>query len=255
MRPTTKALLAISLLTLFGASAYQIAAGLPPLKTLATPIKYVRVEGYFQYLSEEEIKSVLLPQISAGYWEADVQAIQQAVSTLPWVEKVSVKRVWPDVIAIQLMEKIPYTRWGSDKLVTETGDIFTPKDLSPFLDMTIIEGPEQQQLNVLETMQGIKTTLADQSMSLTEFKINSRGAWQIKLASGLQIQLGRTEPLKRLQRFLRTLSLLAPEKVAAMAVVDLRYPNGYAVAWKPETPVLEWNLDNSQEELATPKNN
>jgi cell division protein FtsQ len=92
-------------------------------------------------------------------------------------------------------------------------------------------------------------------MILTEFRINGRGAWQIKLASGLAIQLGRTEQLKKLQRFLKTLSVLDPAQIAAMAVVDLRYPNGYAVAWKPEPPELDWKLNTTLDGLATPQNN
>ena len=26
-----------------------------------------------------------------------------------------------------------------------------------------------------------------------------------------------------------------------MAIVDLRYPNGYAVSWKPGTAEIDWN--------------
>lgn len=229
---------------------------MPPIKNLESPIKHVRVEGYFQYLNRDELQAALLPLLSAGYWEADVQAIQAAVRTLPWIEKASVKRIWPDAIAIRVIEKIPYTRWGEKSLITETGDIFTPSDITPFTGLTLVDGPKQQQLKVLETMQGIKTTLADQSLELAEFIINQRGAWQIKLANGLVIRLGRDEQLKKLQRFLKTLPVLDPAQVEAMAVVDLRYPNGFAVTWRPQAPEQNLNQDGvSEEGLAKPKNN
>ena len=28
--------------------------------------------------------------------------------------------------------------------------------------------------------------------------------------------------------------------MAAMALVDLRYPNGYAVSWKPDIEPIDW---------------
>ena len=77
-------------------------------------------------------------------------------------------------------------------------------------------------------------------MKMAEFTINDRWAWKIKLTTGLEILLGRNDQLKKLQRFLKTLDILGQEGVEQMAIVDLRYPNGYAVSWKPETKPIDW---------------
>jgi cell division protein FtsQ len=212
-----------------------------PIKSVSLPIKYVRAEGVFQYLSKNEIKTVLQPFVMTGFFEADMQAIQSAVSTLPWVDTVTVKRIWPDAIDIKVREKKPYARWGKNSLITERGVIFTPNNLDQFQNLTVVTGPEMQQVKVLEIMKGIKTALADQSMELTEFSVNDRWAWKIKLATGLEILLGRNEQLKKLQRYLKTLAVLKQEQVDAMAIVDLRYPNGYAVSWKPGTEEIDWS--------------
>jgi len=204
------------------------------------PIKYVRTEGVFQYLSKDELKTVLQPLVMTGFFDVDVQAIQLAVSTMPWVEEVSVKRIWPDAIDIKVREKTPYVRWREDSLITEQGVIFTPNNIEQFQNLLVLTGPERQQKKVLEMMKGIKTSLADHSIELAEFNVNNRGAWKIKLTTGLEILLGRNEQLKKLQRFLKTLAVLRQEQVDAMAVVDLRYPNGYAVSWKPGTAEIDW---------------
>ena len=107
------------------------------------------------------------------------------------------------------------------------------------------------QLKVLEIMKGIKTALADHSMKLAEFSVNERGAWKIKLASELEILLGRNEQLKKLQRFLKTLTVLDEEQFLQIERVDLRYPNGYAVSWKPGTADIDWNaIANPNNELS-----
>ena len=219
-----------------------------PIKSASLPIKYVRTEGVFQYLSKNEIKTVLQPLVMTGFFDADMQAIHAAVSTLPWVDTVTVKRIWPDAIDIKIREKNPYARWGKNSLITEQGVIFTPKNIEQFQNLTLVTGPELQQVKVLEIMKGIKTALADQSMELAEFNVNDRWAWKIKLATGLEILLGRNEQLKKLQRFLKTLAVLKQEQVDVMAVVDLRYPNGYAVSWKPGTAEIDWNA------IANPNN-
>jgi cell division protein FtsQ len=206
----------------------------------ALPIKYVRTEGVFQYLAKDEIKTVLEPLVKTGFFDADVQVIHAAISTLPWVESATVKRVWPDAIDIKVRERKAFVRWGDKSLISEKGVVFTPKSIEPFEGLMILTGPDQQQVKVLEIMKGVKTALADQSFEIAEFTINNRWAWKIKLANGLEVLLGRTEQLKKLQRFLKTLTVLQQEQIDAMEIVDLRYPNGYAVSWKAGTPEFDW---------------
>ena len=188
------------------------------------PIKYVRTEGVFQYLSKDEIKTALLPLVITGFFDADMQAIHQAVSELTWVDTVSVKRVWPDAIHIKIREKKPYVRWGQNNLVSVRGELITPSNMERFKYLPLLQGPKQQQVKTLEIMKGVNTALADQSLKMAEFTINDRWAWKIKLTTGLEIQLGRNEQLKKLQRFLKTLDVLGQEQVEIIAIVDLRYP-------------------------------
>ncbi len=233
------------LLVLFGIVGYEAVTkwhiGSLPIKSVSMPLKYVRTEGIFQYLSKNEVQAVLQPLVLTGFFDVNMQAIHAAVATLPWVDTVAVKRIWPDAIDIKVSERKPYARCGKNSLITGQGVIFTPKNVDQFQNMTLVTGPESQQVRVLEIMKGIKTALADQSMELTEFSVNDRWAWKIKLSTGLEILLGRNEQLKKLQRFLKTLTVLKQEQVEQIVVVDLRYPNGYAVSWKPGVPEVDWH--------------
>ena len=225
-----------------------LAFGLRQHLLKSKPIKYVRTEGVFQYLGKDEVKTALLPLVSTGFFDADMQAIQQTVANLTWVESVTVKRVWPDAIDIKVKEKKPYVRWRQNSLVNIRGEIINPKSMEQFKALPLLEGPDQQQVKVLEIMKGINTALADQSLDLAEFSVNDRWAWKINTKTGMEILLGRQDQLKKLQRFLKTLDALGQERVNAIAVVDLRYPNGYAVSWKPEAEQQDWKA------IADPKN-
>ncbi len=211
-----------------------------PLKSLSVPIKYVRIEGVFQYLSKQEVQMALQSLVKAGFFDVDMQEIYSVIAAMPWVDTVTVKRIWPDTIDIKVHEKKPYARWGEKSLITEEGVIFTPRNLDQFESVARVSGPETQQVKVLEIMKGVKTALADQSMTLAEFSVNDRGAWKMKLVTGLEILLGRNEQLKKLQRFLKTLTVLKQEQIEQIAIVDLRYPNGYAVSWKDGVAEFDW---------------
>jgi len=96
------------------------------IKSAFLPIKYVRTEGVFQYLGKNEIKDVLQPLVMTGFFDADMQAIQSAVSTLPWVDTVTVKRIWPDTIDIKVREKKAIRALGDKQPDYWTGrDIYT----------------------------------------------------------------------------------------------------------------------------------
>ena len=209
-------------------------------ETDAAPIRYVRTEGVFEYISKDEVKRTLLPLVKTGFFSADMQAIKQAVMQMPWVEKVRVKRVWPDAIDIKVYEQTAYVRWGENSLLNEKGEKFTPANVAEFGDLPLLNGPAGQEQKLLEIMKGIRTTLADQALELVEFSINDRRSWKIVLADGMEILLGRKDQLKHFQRFLKALALFEQEQINAIATVDLRYPNGFAVSWKPDTAAIDW---------------
>jgi len=204
------------------------------------PIRYVKIEGAFQYTSKDRLKEVLGPQMKQGYYQADMNAIHQAIKALPLVDKVDVKRVWPDAVHIKITEQKPVVRWGKSSLLNKQGDLLVPDNIDEFKNLPLITGPEGQEKKLLEIMKGVYIVLKDKSMQLAEFHVNERRAWRIKLASGLEMQLGRKAPLENMQRFLRTMDLLGEEQLAMIASVDTRYPNGFAVTWKPEVTNIDW---------------
>ncbi|QWF71039.1 cell division protein FtsQ/DivIB [Methylomonas paludis] len=204
------------------------------------PIRYVKVEGAFQYISKDKLQQLLTPQMQRGYYHADMDEIHHVLQTLPLVDKVDVKRVWPDAVYIKIIERKPVVRWGSNALLTKQGEILYPDNIENFKNLPLITGPEGQEAKLLEIMKGVYIALKDKSLQLAEFHVNERRAWRIKLATGLEMQLGRKSPLENMQRFLKTMDLLGEEQLAMMASVDTRYPNGYAVTWKPGTPEIDW---------------
>ncbi|MEQ1638104.1 MAG: cell division protein FtsQ/DivIB [Methylococcales bacterium] len=204
------------------------------------PIRYVRIEGVFQYISKDALKKTLLPYVSTDFFSVDVQEIDKAAMQQPWIKGVSVKRVWPDAIDVKVTEQIPVVRWGENSLLNQNGVLFTPDNTAEFSHLSLIQGPKGYEARLLEIMKGLEVDLADRALHLAEFKVNERRAWDILLQNGIEIKLGRNGQLKNFQRFLKTLDLLGQDKIAAIAKVDLRYPNGFAITWKADAPLIDW---------------
>jgi len=204
------------------------------------PIRYVKIEGAFQYTSKDRVKEAVGPEIKRGFYQADMNAIHRAISSLPLVATVDVKRVWPDAVYIKISEHKPIVRWGRNGLLNKQGDLLIPDDITVFKNLPLITGPQGQERKLLEIMKGVYIVLKDKSLQLAEFHVNERRAWRLKLANGLEMQLGNKAPLENMQRFLKTMDLIGEEQIAQMAMVDTRYPNGFAVTWKPDVGEIDW---------------
>ena len=207
---------------------------------ISKPIRYVKIEGAFQYTDKDKLKQILTPEMVRGFYHADMDAIHNRIAVLPLVEKVDVKRVWPDAVHIKITEQMPIVRWGKNALLNKQGDVLIPDNIEEFKNLPLITGPEGQEKKLLEIMKGVYIVLMDKSLQLAEFHVNDRRAWSLKLANGLEMKLGRKAPLENMQRFLKTMDILGEDKLAMMANVDTRYPNGYAVTWKPDVVEIDW---------------
>jgi cell division protein FtsQ len=60
----------------------------------------------------------------------------------------------------------------------------------------------------------------------------ARGAWEMTLANGIDIRLGRREVGDRIQLFLDVATNLISQREADIEFVDMRYSNGFTIGWK-----------------------
>jgi cell division protein FtsQ len=60
--------------------------------------------------------------------------------------------------------------------------------------------------------------------------LSERFAWNLRLANGIKLNLGRSEFIDRLQRFVDIFPLISAQN-KSVDYVDLRYDTGLAVGW------------------------
>lgn len=200
-------------------------------------IAIVKVEGSFQHLTQAEVEAVLEPYVTANFLTVDLDRIQNVVSELPWVSNVTVRRVWPDGIAIKIKEEMAIARWGDNQLLDEEGRVFSSEKLNEeALTLPVLNGPPGYEESVMKQYQHIGQLLRPLNRRITHITLAERGAWELQLDDGMKIMLGRDHLMEKIQRFIRLYEMELAGSATPILSVDVRYNNGIAVQWgvKPD---------------------
>jgi cell division protein FtsQ len=195
------------------------------------PLTKLRVHGEFKRVDPAQLRAVVLPFAKPGFFAVRLQGAQDAVEKLPWVERAEVRKRWPDVIEIEVVEHKPFARWGDDRLLSEHGRLFpVPKGLSSET-LPLLGGPDSQVKEVVALYNESRELFAPVGFKVDSLVMDRRGSWSLALSNGTQVVLGRTDARPRLGRFARMLPQLLARNALPLQRADLRYTNGFALSW------------------------
>jgi cell division protein FtsQ len=192
------------------------------------PLRVVEVRTPLERVSPEALQAVLARQARGNFFAAPIDRVRAAAEQVPWVRRASVRRVWPDRLEVTIEEHVPFARWGTEGLVNAQGERFAAES-DPALPLFI--GPPGTQAEMARRYRRFAELLAPLGSPLERVVLSARHGWQLRLANGLQITLGRDVDAadERLGQFVDAYSRAGNVRAD---VIDLRYPNGFAVRTK-----------------------
>lgn len=195
------------------------------------PIKSVKIEGEFKYLDKEHLRQKALPVVHGGFISVELEAVRNVLIKMPWVEDVSVRRQWPDQLLVRVIEKQPVVYWGENALLSTKGKLFVPdKKLS--IMMPRLSGPEGQHKMLLKELARMQAWLVETDLQIDKMKLDARRSWILQMTTGLELRLGRKQMHERLHRFVSVYKTNLKNNKRKIKHIDMRYTNGFAVAWK-----------------------
>jgi cell division protein FtsQ len=219
--------------------AALVAVGLLVLlvtRALDEPIDQMKLEGRFQRVSPLELEQAVRQQVDgAGLVSVDLAALQRSVEALPWVDRATVARAWPRGLRIEVTEQVAAARWGADGLLNARGELFLTRARFLPPELPRLSGPAGSEGTVARRYLAIQGRLAEGGVRLTALRLDARGAWEIDLANGVSIRLGRRDVDERFERFVAAALRLVVQRGAELAYVDMRYSNGFAAGWRNGT--------------------
>ncbi len=198
----------------------------------AWPVRTVRIEGELRYLDRPALQAFLAPMTADGFFGLRVADIQARLQARPWIDRVSVRRVWPDQVEIRVREQQPVARWGGGGFLNPRGEVFRPDAAEEIPGLPELSGPDGHARRVLDMYAKLRATLQPLRTGIARLQLDARRAWHIRLDDGLQMELGRRDPLRRVARLVRAWPAIMATGNGRMVSVDLRYSNGVAVHWQ-----------------------
>jgi cell division protein FtsQ len=196
------------------------------------PLNSIKVSGEFKHINAAAVSAQVKPYLQQGFFGVNTSALQDELQQLPWVDKVVVKRVWPQSVAISMSELRPVAHWNGNALLSGQGQVFTPPDANAQGNLPYFIGPLSQQVLMLQTYGQLNPLVKSLNLSIKQLYLTDRHAWQLQLDNGIIVNLGNQNMATRLSRFTTIYKQLFADKAAAIAYIDMRYSNGIAVKWK-----------------------
>ncbi len=195
---------------------------------IGRPITKVRMDRQWQNVEEAEVRQTLEAFMGAGFFEFDVSGVKAKLEQHPWIRQATVKKQWPDTIALNLVEEIAIARWGESELINQYGEIFRPGSQQA-LNLPRLSGPHDSQMKVMEQFRAVNQLFFSAGLRVTELRLSERGNWSLQLNDRLGVTAGRGDVMDKLTRFLEFYNGQTEDSAAALVSVDLRYDNGFAV--------------------------
>jgi len=222
-------------------------AALLLMLALDRPVRRVLVEGAFQRVSPPEIESAVTEVVRGGLASVDLDAVRERVERIDWVDRVVVQRRWPDAVRVVVTEQVAAARWNDAGLLNARGELFIRNARYVPPELPLLQGPEGSEGPVAQLYLDAQGRLLEAGLRLTGVRLDERGAWQLELANGMAVRLGRQAVTDRLERFIRLASPLAAKRLAEINYVDMRYTNGFSVGWNARSALAV-----APQEAATP---
>ena len=203
------------------------------------PVRKLEVRAEYSHVSAEQIRAAVETHLGQGFFALPLSDVQEAVSRLPWVERVEARKQWPDTLSLTVHERQPFARWGESRLVSRNGELFEVPGTGSMQGLPQLSGPDARLGEVIAFHAECLREFSGSGLSVRAVDLSARGSWRLTLSTGALIEIGRKDALSRLRRFLDAWPRLAGGDHGPPVYVDLRYENGFAMRWalpEPATP-------------------
>lgn len=212
-------------------AAATAAANLVKGEFAAVGFGITEIEVSGQKLTRDRDIAILLALSSgASTLTFDAQKAQARLKWLRAVETASVRKVYPNRVVVDIVEKDPVLRWriGDAIYLVDAEGAAIAKDPGTFLDLPLVVGDGAADdalimINSLNRHEALKVDLAALS------RIGDR-RWDLIYYTGLRVQLpeqGVAQALARLETYQRDYALLDRD----VTLIDMRVPG--LIALKP----------------------
>jgi cell division protein FtsQ len=125
----------------------------------AFPLRYIQTEGEWRNLVKADVHAVAEAYIGQNFFVANLDELNTALATNPWIETVAVRRWWPDTVEISLRERTAFGYWGEREMVDVNGVRFQPTIVRQAGPWPRLVGPDGHEKALIEAYRQTRALL------------------------------------------------------------------------------------------------
>lgn len=197
------------------------------------PINVLKIKAPYHYFTRDKIQELISPYMNQSFLMFPAEKLQEDFKKNPWVEDVHVKKIWPDRVVVQIIERFPVAFWDN-MILSDKGDLFKPEKVELSSELPRFQGPQYQQKEVLHIFKKLSKLLLANDLIIKELRLRENQSWELTLNNGVIIRLGKNNVEARLQRFCQIYPKWFATSFERVSSIDLRYTHGIAVSWKKQ---------------------
>lgn len=222
-----------------GATAAAITAGLvwfDPKEKISRlsskPIREVKLEGEFKYIGKSFASDWVANLIDGSFIELDIATLKEKIEQHPWIDAVTITRQWPDKLIVRINEQQPIAQWGEKSFLNMKGDIIKVEKTTNIKALPKLGGADVFAKQIMQQYLMMNKIIMQSDLKLKAVDMDATKAWQITLNDDIQVKLGREKVLQNLQTLVKVSQSTIKDEFNKIQSIDMRYPSGFAVAWK-----------------------
>jgi cell division protein FtsQ len=205
-----------------------------PYFTLRTVEVEPQAGSELRYVSPSVLRTIVQRDLRGNFFATGLDEVRQVFESVPWVRRASVRRVWPDGLLVDIEEHRPLALWSDGRLVNTFGELFSANlgEAEEHGDLPQFGGPPGTELQVTRRYAELRQVVAGLGAEPRGVFLSDRHAWTLRLDDGTSLLLGRDQGVpidRRLARFVETYPQVKTLLNRRAELVDLRYPNGFAI--------------------------
>lgn len=206
----------------------------------------IELEAEFKRVNSEQIRVVVADYPERSFFKIKADVIRDNLKNIPWVQKVTVNKKWPNTIMIRLIEHKAVAVWNNNQLLNEKGEIFDVDSINDLTALPQINGKDNHSVTIWDSYVRYSDIVRKTGYDISSTVVSNRGGWNIFLSNGLNIKLGSKKIDAKLVRLVETWTKLLILNEKLPLYIDLRYTNGYAIMW-PETNTQNFNIESEKD--------
>lgn len=207
-------------------SSIMVAVIVLVLQLANKPITQLEVNENLNYITSKDIRGQLEGMFPNGFVSLDVEVIKNKLEALPMVATARVEKTWMGKLQIVITEEVPVAIWNNNKLLSQKGEVL-PVAI-PDMALPSLISSEQDSRRVMEHFLLFNRWSKRHGLELSALSHSSSG-WLLTHKDALRIWLDGANAMKGLKQLESVIHQIQLKRISR---IDMRYEQGFAVAWK-----------------------